>query len=171
MTDQQPYTPTTEQIELLVLGQLKQSAEKREWPVDVEADRADFRRWLATIEAAAEQRGAARALREAAKDWRWSAWADAPRNPIQVLAEAYTLYKKHHDGMGLDFNIAIAQVREESEQRGAERALRKTQKIIAGFEHTIDEARNRDDMINTGHLIQEIDTEIQDLMESDDGTH
>ena len=82
MTDQQPYTPTTEQIELLVLGQLKQSAEKREWPVDVEADRADFRRWLATIEAAAEQRGAARALREAAKDWRWSAWADAPRNPI-----------------------------------------------------------------------------------------
>ena len=32
--------------------------------------------------AAAEQRGAERALREAAKDWRWSAWADAPRNPI-----------------------------------------------------------------------------------------
>lgn len=61
-----PYTPTTEQIELLVLGQLKQSAEKRGIPVDVEADRADFRRWLATVEAAAEQRGAIKALREAA---------------------------------------------------------------------------------------------------------
>lgn len=48
MTDQ-PYTPTTEQIELLVLGQLKQSAEKRGLPVDVEADRADFRHWLAGI--------------------------------------------------------------------------------------------------------------------------
>ena len=61
MTDQRPYTPTTEQIELLVLDQLKQSAEKRELPVDVEADRADFRHWLAErdarIEAAAEQRG------------------------------------------------------------------------------------------------------------------
>lgn len=34
------------------------------------------------IIAAAEQRGAIKALREAAKDWRWSAWADAPRNPI-----------------------------------------------------------------------------------------
>ena len=42
-------------------------------------------------------------------------------NAAQVLAEAYTLYKKHHDGMGLDFKIAINQVREESEQRGAER--------------------------------------------------
>ena len=69
MTDQ-PYTPTTEQIELLVLGQLKQSAEKRGIPVDVEADRADFRHWLAErdarIEAAAEQRGAAKALRDTA---------------------------------------------------------------------------------------------------------
>ena len=67
MTDQ-PYTPTTEQIELLVLGQLKQSAEKRGIPVDVEADRADFRHWLAErdarIEAAAEQRGAIKALRD-----------------------------------------------------------------------------------------------------------
>ena len=67
MTDQ-PYTPTTEQIELLVLGQLKQSAEKRGLPVDVEADRADFRHWLAErdarIEAAAEQRGAIKALRD-----------------------------------------------------------------------------------------------------------
>ena len=35
-------------------------------------------------------------------------------NAAQVLAEAYTLYKKHHDGMGLDFKIAINQVRKES---------------------------------------------------------
>ena len=71
MTDQ-PYTPTTEQIELLVLGQLKQSVEKRDMPVDVEADRADFRHWLAErdarIEAAAEQRGAVRHLREVASE-------------------------------------------------------------------------------------------------------
>ena len=35
-------------------------------------------------------------------------------NAGRVLAEAYTLYKKHHDGMGLDFKIAIAQVRKEA---------------------------------------------------------
>ena len=35
-------------------------------------------------------------------------------NAAQVLAEAYTLYKKHYDGMGLDFKIAIAQVRQEA---------------------------------------------------------
>lgn len=35
-------------------------------------------------------------------------------NADQVLAEAYTLYKKHHDGMGLDFKIAIAQVQAEA---------------------------------------------------------
>ena len=35
-------------------------------------------------------------------------------NAAQVLAEAYTLYKKHHDGMGLDFKIAIAQVQAEA---------------------------------------------------------
>ena len=45
-------------------------------------------------------------------------------NAAQVLAEAYTLYKKHHDGLGLDFKIAIAQVRKEAEQRGAIKALR-----------------------------------------------
>src|SRR5699024_12266299 len=100
-------------------------------PVQRDLRNSEFDRFLA----AADQREAERALREAAKDWRWSAWADAPRNPIQVLAEAYTLYKKHHDGMGLDFNVAIAQVREESEQRGAERAFRKTQEIIARFDH------------------------------------
>ena len=58
-----------------------------------------------------------------------------------------------------------ARIEAAAEQRGAEQAFRKAQEIIAGFEHTIDEARNRDDMINTGYLIQEIDTEIQDLME------
>lgn len=62
MTDQ-PYTPTTEQIELLVLGQLKQSAEKRGIPVDVEADRADFQRWLAARDAQV----AAQALLDAAE--------------------------------------------------------------------------------------------------------
>lgn len=71
MTDQ--YTPTTEQIELLVLGQLKQSAEKRGIPVDVEADRADFRRWLAerdaAVEAAAEQRGAEETLAYLIEDY------------------------------------------------------------------------------------------------------
>lgn len=56
-----------------------------------------------------------------------------------------------------------------AEKRGAIKAFRKTQEIIAGFDHTIDEARERGDMINTGHLIQEIDTEIQDLMEGYDG--
>ena len=35
-------------------------------------------------------------------------------NAGRVLAEAYTLYKKHHDGMGLDFKIAIAQIRKEA---------------------------------------------------------
>lgn len=32
--------------------------------------------------AAAEQRGAIKALRDAAKDWRWSEWSNSPRNPI-----------------------------------------------------------------------------------------
>src|SRR5690625_3406497 len=159
MTDH-AHTPTTEVVRETYIG---------EPPYALYGyTEEEFDRWLSTVEAAAEQRGAERALREAAKDWRRSAWADAPRNPIQVLAEAYTLYKKHHNGMGLDFNIAIAQIREESEQRGAERALRKTQEIIAGFDHMY---REYDDMINTDYLIQEIDTEIQDLMESDDGTH
>src|SRR5699024_999129 len=103
MTDK-PHTPTTQEVRDAACHP------RPSWSDQQSIDRAEFDRWLATVEAAAEQRGAERALREAAKDWRWSAWADAPRNPIQVLAEAYTLYKKHHDGMGLDFNIAIAQV-------------------------------------------------------------
>src|SRR5699024_1611694 len=155
MTDK-PHTPSEDEL-------------RRMYALKVPHDQRDSRSAeLDRFLAAAEQRGAERALREAAKDWRWSAWADAPPNPIQVLAEAYTLYKKHHDGMRLDFNVAIAQVREESEQRGAERAFRKTQEIIARFDHMY---REYDDMINTDYLIQEIDTEIQDLMEGDDETH
>ena len=69
MTDQQPHTPTTREV-------IEVWEHHSNWSI------SDFDRWLATIEAAAEQRGAERALREAAKDWRWSAWADAPRNPI-----------------------------------------------------------------------------------------
>lgn len=50
-------------------------------------------------------------------------------NAAQVLAEAYTLYKKHHDGMGLDFKIAIAQIQREA----AAQALREARE--AWFEH------------------------------------
>jgi len=58
-------------------------------------------------------------------------------NAAQVLAEAYTLYKKHYDGMGLDFKIAIAQVREESEQCGKEQGwdeaiTAQIQRLISG---------------------------------------
>ena len=74
MTDQQPHTPTTEVIRETYIGEPPYTLYRY--------TEEEFDRWLATIEAAAEQRGAARALREAAKDWRWSAWADAPRNPI-----------------------------------------------------------------------------------------
>src|SRR5690625_1491027 len=73
---------------------------------------------------------------------------------------------------GTDFDRWLAErdarIIAAAEQRGAERAFRKTQEIIAGFDHMY---REYDDMINTDYLIQEIDTEIQDLMESDDGTH
>lgn len=54
-------------------------------------------------------------------------------NAAQVLAEAYTLYKKHHDGMGLDFKIAINQVREKSEQRGAVKELENASKAMKKF--------------------------------------
>lgn len=66
------------------------------------------------------------------------------------------------------FDEQIAAIEAAAEQRGAARAFRKTQEIIAGFDHTIEEARNRDDMINTGYLIIEIDAEIQDLLEGDE---
>lgn len=58
-------------------------------------------------------------------------------NATQVLAEAYTLYKKHHDGMGLDFKIAINQVRKESKAealRDAADAIEKNQ-IITQLGH------------------------------------
>ena len=110
MTDQ--YTPTTEQIELLVLGQLKQSAEKRGIPVDVEADRADFRRWLAerdaAIEAAAEQRGEKRAFKESAnevrREMRWQYEQNINRNSdtgdsIDRLLELEKVFKYRADQM------------------------------------------------------------------------
>lgn len=75
------YTPTTEQVREAFSVPWHEPEDH-----DIGEYRAEFDRWLAerdaTIEAAAEQRGAIKALREAAKDWRWSAWADAPRNPI-----------------------------------------------------------------------------------------
>lgn len=64
MTDQQPRTPSTEDIELLVLAQLKQTAERHGFPHDIEADRADFRRWYNGEIAAAEQRKAVKAWRD-----------------------------------------------------------------------------------------------------------
>ena len=75
MTDK-PHTPTTQEVRDAACHP------RPSWSDQQSIDRAEFDRWLATVEAAAEQRGAERALREAAKDWRWSAWADAPRNPI-----------------------------------------------------------------------------------------
>ena len=56
MTDQQPHTPTTADIRDAV------TRDESDWR---EAG-AQFDRWLATVEAAAEQRGAVRALRDAA---------------------------------------------------------------------------------------------------------
>lgn len=101
------------------------------------------------------------------------------RTPLQALAKRVRIYWGAVNAWGYDHSaddlVEIVHILENmpaelaaAEQRGAERAFRKTQEIIAGFDHTIDEARNRDDMINTGYLIQEIDTEIQDLTEGDD---
>ena len=81
MTDQQ-YTPTK--------GYLKKAWDWYRADQDKQSGiepnfrtyRLEFLRAWDAIEAAAEQRGAVKALREAAKDWRWSSWADAPRNPI-----------------------------------------------------------------------------------------
>src|SRR5699024_7610747 len=74
MTDQQPHTPTTEVIRETYIG---------EPPYALYGyTEEEFDRWLSTVEAAAEQRGAEPALRAAAEAWRWSAWADAPRTPI-----------------------------------------------------------------------------------------
>lgn len=56
MTDQQPHTPTTEQVRFAATFPNENFSLKG----------SDFDRWLATVEAAAEQRGAIKALREAA---------------------------------------------------------------------------------------------------------
>ena len=68
-----------------------------------------------------------------------------------IPLQEWGLYGERFDG--------LIEVRKEAKAE----ALRDAQEIIAGFEHTIDEARERDDMINTGYLIQELDAEIQDL--------
>ena len=73
----------------------------------------------------------------------------------------YTLYGYTEE----EFDRWLAAEIAAAEQRGAISAFRKTQEIIAGFDHMY---REYDDMINTDYLIQEIDTEIQDLMEDDD---
>src|SRR5699024_11431697 len=70
----QPYKPSTEVIREAYIGEPPYALYRY--------TEEEFDHWLSTVEAAAEQRGAERALREAAKEWRWSAWADAPRNPI-----------------------------------------------------------------------------------------
>lgn len=88
MTDQQPHTPTTDRIRDLFSFAVAWDAEPTEPHIIAMQDKArkGFDRWLDARDdkliTAAEQRGAERALREAAKDWRWSAWTDAPRNPI-----------------------------------------------------------------------------------------
>lgn len=67
MTDQQPHTPTTEEVRLNY-AYLGGTVGEREFDRRTET----FDRWLAArdarIEAAAEQRGAEKALRELAKD-------------------------------------------------------------------------------------------------------
>ena len=58
MTDQQPHTPTTEVIRETYIGEPPYTLYRY--------TEEEFDRWLDSIEAAAEQRGAAQALREAA---------------------------------------------------------------------------------------------------------
>ena len=59
MTDQQPHTPTAEVIRETYIGEPPYTLYRY--------TEEEFDRWLETIEAAAEQRGAVRALREAAE--------------------------------------------------------------------------------------------------------
>ena len=90
-----------------------------------------------------------------------------PHTPdIDDIIIAYHTYVTEDGTYSQEFEVSrdeVVRALAAAEQRGAERAFRKTQEIIAGFDHTIDEARNRDDMINSGYLIQELDAEIQDL--------
>lgn len=62
MTDQ-PYTPTTEVIERAF-----REFGRTNGPISQLLRQDEFDRWLAAIEAAAEQRGAIKALRDAAED-------------------------------------------------------------------------------------------------------
>ena len=81
-------------------------------------------------------------------------------NAAQVLAEAYTLYKKHHDGMGLDFKIAITQVRQEAKVQALRDAADALEGRLGtrGAPTTLWEFRH--------HLRQRADQ-----MEGDDETH
>ena len=56
-------------------------------------------------------------------------------NAAQVLAEAYTLYKKHYDGMGLDFKIAIAQVQAEAKAEALREAAESDDLIDHMYKH------------------------------------
>ena len=66
MTDK-PYTPTTQHVQnAYVDTRYNLASEQDEFPPPIMERYAEFDRWLATIEAAAEQRGAIKALRDAA---------------------------------------------------------------------------------------------------------
>ena len=97
-------------------------------------------------------------------DHHWIHYGQPSHSPIRWIVKCSQCNQFRIE----DLQEQVDSIEAAAEQRGAERAFRKTQEIIAGFEHTIDEARERNDMINTGHLIQELDTEIQDLTEDDD---
>ena len=56
-------------------------------------------------------------------------------NAAQVLAEAYTLYKKHYDGLGLDFKIAIAQVQAEAKAEALREAAESDDLIGHMYKH------------------------------------
>ena len=101
--------------------------------------------------------------------------ADHEHTPLtEVIREAYigeppyTLYEYTEEEFDRWLALRDARIIAAAEQRGAISAFRKTQEIIAGFDHMY---REYDDMINTDYLIQEIDTEIQNLQEGDDETH
>jgi len=87
-------------------------------------------------------------------------------NAAQVLAEAYTLYKKRYDGMGLDFKIAIAQVRQEAEQRG----MRLAQEAVA--KGPVERGRERvGDILSTAQALHMIDNAIQDRTDQIEQEH
>lgn len=89
-------------------------------------------------------------------------------NTLDVKSNFVKHFSKNEQINETVCNILFDLWLEDERNKAKAEAYREAQQIIAGFEHTIDEARNRGDMINTGYLIQEIDTEIQDLLEGDD---